>query len=121
MKTSQRILTDILREKVGYRLYVLDLLLDENSIFHLWKYYGDRNSDNLTKRKVISSEHYEVAFNTYRNTLDKKLKKKDFRRLDDGEAVLSPALGKILTAGENKPKKPPKPTPKQEEHRKLSL
>ena len=121
MKTSQRILTDILREKIGSRLYVLDLLIDDHDIFHLWKYYGDRDAVSLTKRKVASSEHYEIAFNAYRNTLDKKLKKKDFRRLDDGEAVMSFALGKILTSSETKPKKTPKPVPKQEEHRKLSL
>jgi len=121
MKTSQRILTDILREKNGNRLYTLDLLQDENGIFEAWKYYGDMDSVTLSRRKIISSEHYELVYSTYRKALDNKLKKKDFRLLADGEALISEALVKALKPGKASPSKSTKPAPKQEEHRKLRL
>jgi hypothetical protein len=97
------------------------LVIDDDGTFHLWKYYGDRDADNLAKRKISSSEHYELVLSSYKLALEKKLKKKDFRRLDDGEAVVSMALGKILKPSAPKTQKSTKPQPRQEEHRKLRL
>lgn len=121
MKTSQRILTDILREKVGCRLYVLDLLLDEHGVFELWKYYGDRDANKLTKRKISSSEHRDVAFNSYKKALDKKLKKKEFVQLGRGEGIVSFALGQVLNPDQPAPKKSTKAVPTKKEYRKIQL
>jgi hypothetical protein len=121
MKTSQRILTDILLEQEGDRLYVLDILQDDHGVFHLWKYHGRKTADNLGKRKVVSAEDYDEVYRTYIKTYLKKVKGKTFRRLIDGEQIVSAALGKILKPASAKPKKPVKPAPKQEEHRKLQL
>ena len=121
MKISQRILTDILREKDGEKLYVLDILLDEDGVFELWKYYGNRQATSLTKRKVTSSEHYEVVVSSYNKTLQKKLKKNIFRRLADGEMLVSAALGKLFKpAAPSTNKKKTIPVP-YTEHRKLRL
>jgi len=103
---------------------VLDLVVDEHGVFRLWRHYGHSLDDKLVKRLDGITEHLDVGLHMFDAALKKKLDKKKFRKLRNGEGVNSSALLSLLTNNtKNKKFKPVKNNiqARQPEYRKLIL
>ena len=112
------------RSELNGRLWVLELSVDEHGVFRLYRHYGHALDNKLLKRLDGITEHLEEGLHMFETSLKKKLDKKKFRKLRNGEGIHSTALLSLLTVkAQDKKPKPSKNNIQVErpEHRKLIL
>lgn len=124
---NRRLRLELLCEcsELNGRLWVLELSADEHGVFRLYRHYGRALDDKLTNRVESITEHLEEGLHMFEAALKKKLDKKKFRRLRNGEGLHSSALLSLLT-GKAQCKKPipakkPNIQTERPEYRKLVL
>jgi len=104
-----------------YKVWLLELIEDDAGIYRLYRHYGYSCKDKLTKKLDLSTEHLDIALVAFESKLKKKLDKKEFRFLRNGEGLNSPAILRVFRPKTTARKLVAvKPAP-QTEHRKLQL
>ena len=105
------------------KLWVLELVEDQDGNFRLFRHYGKEDASKFTKRLEYVTECLESALNKFEKVFKKKLDKGKYRKFKNGEGTNSPGLMNIFKPS-NKKKVPKKDQPKEQpqtEHRKLLL
>jgi len=94
----ERIKLEILIECKEYngRLWVLELLVDDDRNFSIYRHYGAESDDKFIKRLEYVTDHFENGVVEFERILQKKLAKKEYRKFRNGEGSNSTGLLRIF-------------------------
>jgi len=119
----QRIKLEILTEvdkSLNNRLWVLELIEDDDGNFGLYRHYGKEKDTKFIKMVDLVTEHIDEGLQAFEDKISRKLARGEYRKFKNGEGSDSVGLLAIFRPVQLQPKPVVRPMD-QPEHRRLSL